>query len=126
MTSIHGVGPGTPDLLGATPRPDGVNFALFSYHASEVELLLFDRPDDGQPAAVIPLDPDTHRIGSYWHVFVPGLKPGQLYGYRLNGPYRPEMGLRFDPLGGSGGGAGSIFSSSNTPQWGHSFVGPVQ
>ncbi len=97
MTSINGLRPGTPDLLGATPLADGVNFSLFSYHASEVDLLLFDHPDEGQPAAVIQLDADTHRTGSYWHVFVPGLKPGQLYGYRLKGPYRPELGLRFDP-----------------------------
>ena len=96
MTPIKGIGPGTPDLLGATPLADGVNFSLFSYHASEVDLLLFDQPGDGQPAAVIQLDSDTHRTGSYWHVFVPGLKPGQLYGYRLKGPYRPELGLRFD------------------------------
>jgi glycogen operon protein len=97
MTRIDGLRPGTPDLLGATPLADGVNFALFSYHASQVELLLFDRPDEGQPAAIIELAADTHRTGSYWHVFVPGLKPGQLYGYRLKGPYLPEQGLRFDP-----------------------------
>lgn len=97
MAKVNDVGPGTPDLLGATPQAGGVNFSLFSYHATEVELLLFDRPDQAQPSAVFRLDPDTNRIGSYWHSFIPGLKAGQLYGYRLHGPYQPEQGLRFDP-----------------------------
>jgi glycogen operon protein len=97
MTKSNNVEPGAPDLLGATLREGGVNFSLFSYHASKVELLLFDRPDNARPSAVFRLDPGTHRTGSYWHIFIPGLKAGQLYGYRLNGPYRPEQGLRFDP-----------------------------
>ena len=97
MTKLSGTQPGTPDLLGATPQAGGVNFSLFSYHASQVELLLFDRPDQAQPSAVFRLDPDIHRTGSYWHIFIPGLKAGQLYGYRLHGPYQPEQGLRFDP-----------------------------
>ncbi len=97
MTNLDSVGPGAPDLLGATPQADGVNFSLFSYHAEEVELLLFDHSDQAQPSAVFRLDPDTHRTGSYWHIFVPGLKAGQFYGYRLHGPYQPERGLRFDP-----------------------------
>ncbi len=91
------LGTGSPDILGATPCADGVNFSLFSYYGREVDLLLFDRPDEGQPATVISLDANTHRTGSYWHVFVPGVKPGQLYGYRVTGPYQPEEGLRFDP-----------------------------
>jgi isoamylase len=97
MKKVNGVGPGTPDLLGATPQAGGVNFSLFSYHASQVELLLFDRLDQAQPSAVFRLDPDTNRTGSYWHSFIAGLKAGQLYGYRLHGPYQPERGLRFDP-----------------------------
>ncbi len=91
------LGTGSSDILGATPCADGVNFSLFSYYGREVDLLLFDRPDEVQPVTVISLDPNTHRTGSYWHVFVPGVKPGQLYGYRVNGPYQPEEGLRFDP-----------------------------
>jgi glycogen operon protein len=51
MPYLKGVKPGTPDLLGATPQAGGVNFSLFSYHAEEVELLLFDRPDQAQPSA---------------------------------------------------------------------------
>jgi glycogen operon protein len=82
--------------LGATPSPEGVNFSLFSRHATGVELLLFDRDDDARPARVIPIDPSTHRTYHYWHVFVPGLAPGQLYGYRVTGPFDPQRGLRFD------------------------------
>ena len=92
--------PGSPERLGATvedsAESSGVNFALFSYHATEVDLLLFDQPDASAPAAVFQLDPEANRTGAYWHVFVPGLKAGQLYGYRLNGPLAPEQGHRFD------------------------------
>jgi isoamylase len=83
--------------LGATPSPAGVNFSLFSRHATGVELLLFDRDDDARPARVIPIDPSTQRTYHYWHVFVPGLAPGQIYGYRVAGPFDPGRGLRFDP-----------------------------
>jgi len=90
-------GTGQHDCLGATVVDVGVNFALFSYHATEVELVLFDRPDSAQPSAVFQLDPQTNRTGGYWHIFVPRLGPGQLYGYRLNGPFAPDSGHRFDP-----------------------------
>ncbi len=98
-------GLGLPDQLGATVKTvadtsvggSGVNFALFSYHATGVELLLFDRPDTAEPSAVFRLDPQTNRTGSYWHIFVSGLKAGQLYGYRISGPYVPQDGQRFDP-----------------------------
>ena len=62
---------GRHDLLGAAVEDGGVNFALFSYHATEVEVLLFDRPDAAQPSAAFRLDPETNRTGCYWHVFVP-------------------------------------------------------
>jgi glycogen operon protein len=62
-----------------------------------VELLLFDLEDNSQPARVVPIDPVTNRTYHYWHVFVPGLKPGQLYGYRVDGPSDPAQGMRFDP-----------------------------
>ncbi|MCI0685032.1 MAG: glycogen debranching protein GlgX [Gemmataceae bacterium] len=81
--------------LGATVRDGGVNFSLYSRNAKRVELLLFDREDD-QPAQVIPIDPGTNRSYHYWHVFVPGVKPGQIYGYRVQGPLDPARGLRFD------------------------------
>jgi isoamylase len=78
--------------LGATVMPDGVNFSIFSKNATKVDLLLFAEA----PEKSIALDPVTNRTGHYWHVFVPGLKAGQIYGYRVAGPYRPEQGLRFD------------------------------
>jgi glycogen operon protein len=83
--------------LGSTLSPEGVNFSVFSKSATLVELLLFDQVDDAQPARVIRLDPRRHRTYHYWHVFVPGLKAGQLYGYRVSGPCEPARGLRFDP-----------------------------
>jgi isoamylase len=83
--------------LGATPSADGVNFSLFSRHATGVELLLFDDVDDGRPARVIRLDPDANRTYHYWHVFLPDIRPGQLYGYRVEGPFDPASGFRFDP-----------------------------
>ena len=90
-------GTGQHDRLGATVVDGGVNFAIFSHHAAEVDLLLFDRPDAAQPSKVFGLDPALNRTGSYWHICVQGLKAGQLYGYRLNGPFTPENGQRFDP-----------------------------
>jgi glycogen operon protein len=97
VTNPTGARPGEAVPLGATPQAGGVNFSLFSYHATQVELLLFDHPDQIQPSAVYNLDPATHRTGSYWHIFIPGLQSGQLYGYRLHGQVQPEQGLRFDP-----------------------------
>ena len=89
---------GTSSPLGATPCPEGVNFSVFSKHATGVELLLFDRVDDGADAArVIRIDPAANRTYHYWHVFVPGVKAGQLYGYRVEGPWDPPNGMRFDP-----------------------------
>jgi len=83
--------------LGATVLPGGVNFSVFSRNASSVELLLFDREDDSRPARVFPIDAATNRTYHYWHVFVAGVKPGQLYGYRAHGPFDLTSGMRFDP-----------------------------
>jgi len=83
--------------LGATIAPGGVNFSVYSRNATGLELLLFDDAEDVKPARAISLDPLGNRTASYWHVFVPGLAPGQLYGYRAQGPYLPDHGLRFDP-----------------------------
>ncbi len=82
--------------LGANFLSGGVNFSIFSKNATAVELLLFDRVSDPQPARVIRLDPRLNRTFYYWHVFVPEVKAGQLYGYRVHGPWVPEFGLRFD------------------------------
>jgi isoamylase len=83
--------------LGATLRHDGANFALFSRSAVRVELLFFDRVDDRKPRRSFVLDPADHRTYHYWHVFVPDVQPGQLYGYRVHGPFDPSRGMRFDP-----------------------------
>ena len=88
---------GVPLPLGAHQRGDGVNFALFSRHAALVRLELFDRSEDSTPARSIVLDPTHHRTGDVWHVWVEGIRPGQLYGYRVKGPYEPEKGHRFNP-----------------------------
>jgi glycogen operon protein len=77
--------------------PDGVNFSVYSRRATAIELVLFDAVDGARPAQVIRLDPVRNRTYHYWHVFVPGLRAGQLYGYRAEGPYEPARGLRFDP-----------------------------
>jgi isoamylase len=86
-----------PAPIGATVTGGGVNFSLFSRTATGVELLLFDREDDHRPARVVPFDPAADRAYHYWHTFVPGLGPGQLYGYRVYGPNDPANGQRFDP-----------------------------
>ncbi|HXZ24612.1 MAG TPA: glycogen debranching protein GlgX, partial [Nitrospiria bacterium] len=82
--------------LGATVLDGGVNFSVFSKHADRIELLLFDDEQAVKPARSIPLDPIRHRTYHYWHAFVPELQPGQVYGYRVHGPFAPEQGLRFD------------------------------
>jgi isoamylase len=82
--------------LGATSLPDGVNFSVFSRDASALELLLFDEKGCSKPAQIVPIGA-ANRTYHYWHVFVPGLKPGQLYAYRAHGPSDPAKGLRFDP-----------------------------
>jgi isoamylase len=78
--------------LGATLAPGGVNFALYSKHASEVFLLLFDAPGS-DPSDIIQLHNCTKHV---WHGFVKGLKAGQLYAYKVRGEHRPEHGLRFN------------------------------
>ena len=87
------VWPGTPHPLGATWDGEGVNFALFSEHASAVELCLFEKPEDAEPSARIPMPIATDRV---WHAYLPDVRPGALYGYRVDGPYDPEHGHRFN------------------------------
>ena len=83
--------------LGATVYPEGVNFSIYSKSSTAMELLFFDDADDANPARTISLDPKANRTFHYWHIFVPEIKPGQLYGYRADGPYAPDAGQRFDP-----------------------------
>ena len=89
------VGQSSP--LGATLYPGGANFSVYSKHATGIELLLFDSADDARPSRVLTIDPTTSRTYHYWHVLVPGVKAGQIYGYRVNGPFDPARGMRFDP-----------------------------
>src|SRR6188472_3958491 len=91
------IGPGTPDPLGATWSPDGVNVSVYAKRATGVDLLLFDAPEDRTPSRVLALSPGANRTGAYWHALVGGIAPGQLYGYRVSGPWAPGRGLRFDP-----------------------------
>ena len=82
--------------FGASLRPGGVNFAVFSRHAHSVHLVLFKEGRE-EPIAEIPLDPVIHKTGDVWHIFVHGLPPDILYGYRVNGPFAPKAGHRFNP-----------------------------
>src|SRR5438477_6033206 len=84
---------GYPHPLGATWMGNGVNFAIFSEHATGVELCLFDSIEDAKEDVRIPLKERTDQV---WHVFLPDAQPGQLYGFRVSGPYEPERGLRFN------------------------------
>ena len=88
------VWPGSLYPLGATWDGEGVNFALFSEHAEAVDLCLFDRPDDPKESVRIPV---RERNGHIWHAYLPDAAPGQLYGYRVHGPYDPGAGHRFNP-----------------------------
>jgi isoamylase len=85
-----------PYPLGPTLTAAGTNFSVFSANATGMEIVLFDHTDDPEPARVIALDPALHRASHYWHILVPGIKPGQLYGYRADGPADPAAGHRFD------------------------------
>jgi glycogen operon protein len=87
---------GAPLPLGTQELGAGVNFAIFSRHASRVRLELFNRPADTVPARVIDLDSVRNRTGDVWHVWVEGIGAGQLYAYRVDGPYEPTEGHRFN------------------------------
>ena len=81
--------------LGATVGAGGVNFSVYSRDATGIDLLLFDAANDPKPSHIVALDPANHTY-HYWHVFLSGVRPGQIYGYRVHGPFDPGHGLRFD------------------------------
>ncbi len=83
--------------MGATLTNGGVNFSIFSRSAYSIELLFFNHADDARPSRIIPMDPAENRTYHYWHVFVPDVGAGQIYGFRAYGPFEPAKGLRFDP-----------------------------
>ena len=86
--------PGHPYPLGATSDGNGVNFAVFSENATRVELCLFEGPWARAESERIELPDRTFHV---FHGYVPGLAPGQLYGYRVHGEWDPARGLRFNP-----------------------------
>ncbi len=86
--------PGVPYPLGATWDGEGVNFALFSENATAVELCLFGGPQGNDEQTRIAI---TEQSDQVWHIYLPGIRPGQRYGYRVHGPYDPANGHRFNP-----------------------------
>ena len=90
--------PGNSFPIGATvcQDPAGVNFSIYSKNATAIELLLFDEPLAAKPEQVILLNPKQHKTHHYWHIFISGLKVGQIYAYRAYGPFNPQKGYRFD------------------------------
>ena len=114
---------GKPLPLGASVLSDGVNFSVFSRGGVDVVLELFEGAFDGESALSYHLDPDVNRTGDIWHVFVKGLKAGALYLYRVDGPFYPSEGLRFnannyliDPYAKAVYG-GSLFASLKKSSW---------
>jgi glycogen operon protein len=93
MLENYAIEAGAPNPLGATFDGNGVNFAVFSRHATQVTLCLFD--DAGNETHLIAM---PERDGHVWHGYIPGMGPGQQYGYRVHGPYEPEEGHRFNPF----------------------------
>lgn len=89
--------PGRAYPLGSMVRNTGVRFAVVSRSAQQVWLVLFEHADDVRPALEIPFDSLRHRIGDVWSIYVEGLSAGALYAYRMQGPFSPEKGHRFDP-----------------------------
>jgi glycogen operon protein len=99
MPTIKNILPGSPEPLGPSVQPDGINFAIHSAGATRIELLLFDNIADQRPSQVIPLAPETNRTGDIWHIFVEGLRNRTLYNIRAEGPYNPAAdGTRFNGI----------------------------
>ena len=94
---ICACGAGASAPLGASLQPGGVNFSVYSKHATRIDLLLFDHRNASAPANVVRLDPARNRSYHYWHTQIAGIGPGQIYAYRAHGPFAPDRGLRFDP-----------------------------
>ncbi|MBV8329192.1 MAG: glycogen debranching enzyme GlgX, partial [Verrucomicrobia bacterium] len=84
---------GAPHPLGATWAAEGVNFAIYSENCTGVDLCLFEGPDSEHEAVRVRM---TECTDSVWHLFLPDIRPGQLYGYRVYGPYEPQNGNRFN------------------------------
>ena len=88
--------PGKPLPHGASLIKDGVNFSVFSRNAEKIWIDIFENPGDAQPVHSFALDADQHRTGDVWHIFLKGLGAGALYLYRVDGPFEPHNGHRFN------------------------------
>jgi isoamylase len=97
LCEVQSIRSGMPLPLGARASGNGVNFAIFSRHATGVRLDFFDHPEDCVPARSILLDSARNKTGDIWHLWLEGIQPGQLYGFRFAGPYAPHEGHRFNP-----------------------------
>ena len=97
LCQVQSVRSGLPFPLGAHVRGNGVNFAIFSRHATGVRLDLFEHSADAAPARAFILDAARNKTGDVWHLWLEGVQRGQLYGLRMTGPYAPREGHRFNP-----------------------------
>ncbi|MEZ8740064.1 glycogen debranching protein GlgX [Photobacterium swingsii] len=88
--------PGKAYPLGASVKKTGVNFSLYSKHATQVVLHLFHHRNDSEPFLSFDLDPSIHKRGHYWFVFIANINHGQVYAFQVDGPWQPDKGLRFD------------------------------
>jgi isoamylase len=95
-SELADVRPGSPNSLGAQEIGGGVNFAIFSRYATRVRLEFFDHPEDAAPARAVDFDSARNRTVDVWHIWVKGITSGQLYAYRVDGPYEPNKGHRFN------------------------------
>ncbi len=96
LCEVQSARSGVPLPLGAHVRGNGVNFAIFSRHATGVRLDLFDLPEELAPARTYILNPMRNKTGDIWHIWLENIPPGQLYGFRIAGPYSPSEGHRFN------------------------------
>ena len=97
MHAVFQIEDGAAHPLGTTIYPDGVNFSLFSQAATDVELLLFDSDASVEPVQVVRFDAYRNKTFHFWHVFLRGQLAGMFYAFRVDGPYQPSAGHRFNP-----------------------------
>jgi len=98
MQPLHNVQYGQPYPLGATPSKEGINFSIFSQHATAVKLFLYDADNNTPPFQTINLDPEQNKTYFFWHVYVQNLSPGVLYTWSVDGPQETTRhGYRFSP-----------------------------
>ncbi|NIZ46344.1 glycogen debranching protein GlgX [Entomospira nematocerorum] len=90
------VGIGSPLQLGSTVTANGINFAIYSHHATKITLAIFGDIHDSEPVETYALDPIINRTGDVWHIAIIGLSPGALYGYYIDGDHEPQLGYRYD------------------------------